>query len=317
MRRCLSCMREYYEESNACPVCGYSEKQRLADERRMPAAFPMENILGARFLVGRVLSMTEYSYLYLAWDMLLNRKVVIREYFPKQFADRKKGELSLTIKDPVSFEEGRENFIKEAQRLIRNQSIDEICHIYRHFPENGTQYQVMEWVDGITLQDHLGKRKIDAAEADALFAELGAVLGRMQQKKLIHANLSPDNIILTSAGQIKVMDFGAAKRDFARRHKKESLFHQGYFAPEHFEEEEPGFALDMYSLGALYYRMLLGKTPVVSGGTVKFPISSGKDAEERKKLLKYLLSPKKDLRLQSVDQMNQVWKALRREKSIL
>ena len=85
-------MRDYNDNYDRCPVCGYSAWNIEEDIRQKEDSLKAETILNARYIIGRVLSYTEYGITYLAWDALLQQRVVIKEYLPVNSSRRKAGE---------------------------------------------------------------------------------------------------------------------------------------------------------------------------------------------------------------------------------
>ena len=76
MKKCMGCMRDYNENYDKCPVCGYSTWNIEEDIRKKEDSLKAETILNARYIIGRVLSYTEYGITYLAWDALLQKKLL-------------------------------------------------------------------------------------------------------------------------------------------------------------------------------------------------------------------------------------------------
>ena len=82
MKKCMGCMRDYDEKELSCPLCGYSEMQIKIDKENYPEALCAGSILDGRFILGRTLSVNNFSNVYISWDALLCKRVVVKEYFP-------------------------------------------------------------------------------------------------------------------------------------------------------------------------------------------------------------------------------------------
>lgn len=307
MKKCLCCMQDYSEQEGACPFCGYSESQMEKDRQSMPEALPMGTILGNRFLIGRVMSLTGYAILYLSWDMLLHRRLVLREYFPTTLANRAEEDLTLCCPDEESrkkFEEGKAVFLLEGKILSENQDLPEICNIYRCIEENGTAYQVMEYMQIETLQERL--EHINTAEteiAQDLFLKLCDALEVVQKRGIVHGNLNPDNIGFDEFRFIRFFGFGVAEREMTLLTKGEIRTDRpAYTAPEYDKEQPLTSAADMYSLGAIYYRLLSGKefTPSLSEDD---ELGLENTEPSRISLLKALLRQDPGERIQDVEQI--------------
>ncbi|MDO5346293.1 MAG: protein kinase [Lachnospiraceae bacterium] len=269
MKKCMCCMRDYGEDGQQCPLCGYSEVQMKNDIREFPEALYPETILAGRFILGRALSINDFSIIYISWDALLQRRVVVREYFPFGLGIRRAGEPEILFEneqESLLFERGREIFEREAKLLNENQDIEGIIHIYRVIRENNTSYAVMEYLEGNTLQDEMdGGETISKKQIDAVIYEIAGIIDCFHSRGISHYNLNPENIFRDDAGRIRITDFGDAKREVYRMlDRNANILDLRYTAPEVLSGETAGYKSDLYSLGAIYYRMLVGKEPPLS-----------------------------------------------------
>ena len=131
---------------------------------------------------------------YRARDTRLKRDVAIKVP-PDEFA-----------RDP----ERVSRFHREAQ-LLAALNHQNIAQIYGFEESGGTRCIVMELVDGETLQDRLKRGPIPVDEALAIAKEIAEALRAAHEKGVIHRDLKPANVKITSAGTVKVLDFGLAK----------------------------------------------------------------------------------------------------------
>ena len=267
MKKCLGCMRDYAEESIACPVCGYSDVQMRADIEEYTEALKPETILAGRFIIGRVLDLSDFSIIYLSWDALLKRRVVIREYFPYGIVQREDTIRALKPREQLMFEKGKEVFEDENRILSRNQDIPELVNVYRCFRENGTSYSVSEYLVGYTLQDYLDiNERFSEKDAENLFFAIMESVDKLHKRGIVHLNLAPENIYLRDDKSFKLIDFGRAKEAVHRVCNGDlSIFDDRYTAPEVLDGGAISGAADMYSLGMIYYQMLTGKFPPKRG----------------------------------------------------
>lgn len=266
MIKCLCCMREYNESETNCPHCGNSETFKDRQKILMPDALPVGTMLTDRFVVGRVLSCTDFSIIYLAWDLLLYRKVAVREYFPV-FSSKREEEktqvVSLSSETEELFKKGKKAFLEESLNLSKNQDIKEITHIYRCIEENGTAYAIMEYMEIETLQDYFDEhRQMDAAFIDTLFKKLCSILEQCRERELLHGHISPSCIGIGEDNRIILFDFGIAKREAVLMSGGKLVTEDfSYTAPEYSLEDPLTEGADIFSLGAVYYRLLSGKDP--------------------------------------------------------
>ena len=133
---------------------------------------------------------------------------------------------------------------------------------------------VMEFVDGTSLSQVLQRGPLPPSTAAAYAAEVLDALGYAHAHGVIHGDIKPANIMLTSGGQIKLMDFGIARVQ-ANRHLTQtgstvgSLF---YMSPEQIKGGDPDGRSDLYSLGITMYEMVTGRRPFL--GDSDFQIMS-------------------------------------------
>ncbi len=265
MIKCMGCMRDYGENNSRCPVCGYSKEQARADEKNFPEILKPATILEGRFIVGRYLSCSDFSIVYVAWDALLRKRVAIKEFFPYGLGER--GEENLiefeSTQEKAVFEKGMQLFEEEAKLLGKNQDIKEIVEVYRCVRANNTSYMVMEYMEGCTLQDWLeGSVRIEDLSVNDVFRKLMLSVDTIHERGIGHYNLAPDNIYLDEEGNVRLLDFGFAKKEYLKLTDDAlDLFSSSYTAPEVLMMEAADKNADLYSLGTIYYRMLTGKDP--------------------------------------------------------
>jgi len=266
MGKCMVCMRDYSETQEYCPYCGYSGSQLRRDtEDLIDILKPGTRLCSERFVIGRVLSYSsDFSILYLAWDELLSRRVVIREYFPYSLCSRNRevDEVYTSgAEQKQSFERGRRAFEEENITLNENQDISEIIHIFRYFQENGTSYSVSEYLEGCTLQDRLNHAKLSRRHIDDLFYHLLEIIECLHSRGIMHLNLSPENIYVLDDNSLKLIDFGETKVKIYRSQRKKdiNILDKVYTAPEIISGKSPDTAADIYSLGAIYRWLIAGK----------------------------------------------------------
>ena len=142
---CPNCMANTGYAYDVCPVCGGS--MNVVNE---PHQLPVNSILNGRYIIGRTLGAGGFGITYVGYDLKLNSKVAIKEYYMSGGVSRTR---SLTViptdkANEAPFNKGKERFLDEAKVLA--QFIDEpnIVNVRDYFEENGTAYIVMEFLDG-------------------------------------------------------------------------------------------------------------------------------------------------------------------------
>lgn len=262
-RRCLGCMEQYDDRFKVCPHCGYVVGTRAEEAVQMQPG----TLLHDRYIIGRVIGSGGFGVTYLGWDGKLEQKVAIKEYLPSEFSTRMPGSSLVTVfegEKGEQFRDGMKKLIDESKRLSKFQNEPGIVKIFDSFEENYTAYIVMEYLDGMTLAsylDHVGT--IPEDEAVSMLMPLMASLQTVHDAGLLHRDIAPDNIFLTRTGEVKLIDFGAAR--YATTSHSRSLtviIKPGYSPEEQYRSNgNQGPHTDVHALAATLYKMITGIRP--------------------------------------------------------
>jgi serine/threonine protein kinase len=136
----------------------------------------------------------------------------------------------------------------------------------------GQPYLVLDYVEGETISRWCESRALDLKARVRLFQDVLAAVAHAHSKLILHRDLKPSNILVTSEGQVKLVDFGIAKLlDDGAPAPIPSLtqmagqaFTPEYAAPEQLQGGEVTSATDVYALGVLLYVLLTGQHPLVA-----------------------------------------------------
>ena len=267
--RCNYCFH-VYTEGDTCPACQFKNGSP-ADE--LFYLYP-GTVIGNRYVIGKTLGAGGFGIVYKAWDNYQNKVVAIKEYYPSGLVTRTPGmgQIKLVARNRENeFLAGRQRFNSEcmgtmgiSQNFPENQAL---IHDVFSLSDNGTAYLVMEYVDGVNLTEHIeanGPMPLEDA-LQLIYKILGAVRD-IHYLNIVHRDISPDNIILTPGGGVKLIDLGAGK--FGKEDRTveaERIMKPGFSPPEQYEpNERSGVYTDIYSVGATLYFMLTGLTPIES-----------------------------------------------------
>ncbi len=154
----------------------------------------------------------------------------------------------------------RERFLREAQAAAALHHPN-ICTLFEIDEENG--FLAMEFVEGPTLKEKIAERPLKLEEALDLAIQIAQGLQAAQEKRVVHRDIKPGNILLTPQGQAKITDFGlAALGDKTRLTKSGvSMGTPAYMSPEQATGDPLDRRTDLWSLGAVLYEMLTGRVP--------------------------------------------------------
>ena len=161
---CYGCMEPLPRKVTRCPHCGYDNTKR----RNPDDILPEGSILNGKYLVGKMLGRGGFGVTYLGLELNLLVKVAIKEYFPIGVGIRSPYTGMVqpvsSLSDPEDFRNGLNEFLKEARTLALFNS-PYFVHVREFFNENGTAYIVMDYVEGIGLDQEISKYGIVPDEA--------------------------------------------------------------------------------------------------------------------------------------------------------
>ncbi len=195
---------------------------------------------------------------YRAEDERLHRDVAIKVLPPQLSGDR----ASL------------DRFQREA-RAVASLSHPNILSIFDYGEADGVQYAVTEMLEGETLRMRLARGPMTVDDALKVMLEIADGVAAAHARGIVHRDLKPENIFITSAGRVKVLDFGLARGGtgaFAARRMVAPtevlptepgviLGTIGYLAPEQVEARTPTPATDVFALGCILFEMIRGDVP--------------------------------------------------------
>jgi serine/threonine protein kinase len=264
MKCCPNCFSTRSFRQNVCTVCGF--KNTVQREKR---ALPLERILNQRYVVGRVLGIGGFGITYVAYDIHQGIRVAVKEYFPVEWATRLKEDSQLIPNSQTLgdlYQHGLSVFMNEARVLSQLKDVPNVVNVYDLFEQNGTAYMVMELLEGYTLNGYLqtmNQRCIPYQEANQIIHSVGISLHRIHKCRLLHRDISPDNIILTPGKQVYLIDFGATRMYALNSPKSMSVLVKPGFAPieQYSRAGNQGPWTDVYALAATYYYLVTGKKP--------------------------------------------------------
>ena len=214
----------------------------------------MKSVLGDRYQVEARIGAGGMAEVYRGFDQVLNRTVAIKVLLPQMARD-------------TSFVE---RFRREAQAAARlNQP--NIVGVYDTGADDGTQYIVMEFIEGRTLAEFMETgRRPTPVQAAEIAQKIAAAIAAAHAQGVIHRDIKPGNVMITRDGVIKVMDFGIARVLGPETAPQTSavLGTASYLSPEQAQGGPVDARTDIYSLGAVLYELLTARPPFTGDSPV-------------------------------------------------
>ncbi|KRB89985.1 serine/threonine protein kinase [Noviherbaspirillum sp. Root189] len=264
----------------------------LPDAAHRDLASASENCLAtgtrlAEFEIRGVIGEGGFGIVYLAFDHSLQRTVAIKEYMPAVLAGRGP-DTSVAVRsrqNQGTFEKGLRSFINEA-RLLAQFDHPALIKVYRFWEQNNTAYMVMRHYEGHTLKAIVSDNPELVTEAwlKAMLAPLLEALETLYRAKVLHRDISPDNIMIQPDGQAVLLDFGAARQIISDITQSLTVILKPGYAPvEQYADDDlmvQGPWTDIYSLSAVLYLLITRKPPPASvGRMIKDPIEILENSE--------------------------------------
>ena len=228
----------------------------------------MDNLIGkkldGRYLLEELVGEGGMANVYRAMDLKEQRTVAVK-----------------ILKEECTESEEMVRRFKNESKAISILNHPGIVKVYDVSVTDKIQYMVMEYVDGITLKEYLSLRggPLTWKETLHFITQVLEALSHAHSKGVVHRDVKPQNIMLQSNGQVKLMDFGIARfsqaENYALGDKAIGSVH--YISPEQAKGMPTDATTDIYSVGVMMYEMLSGKLPFESNSAVSVAIKQISD----------------------------------------
>lgn len=232
---------------------------------------PNTTLQNGKYRIERVLGQGGFGITYLATDIALDRKVAIKEFFPKDYCGRNGSTSHVTLgtESAADFVQRlKAKFLKEVRNIAK---LDHpgIIRIYAAFEENNTAYYVMEYIEDENLAEMVNRNgRLSEAKAIHYIEKVGEALKYIHDRKINHLDIKPANIMVRREDDRPILiDFGLSKQydtDGQQTSTTPTGISHGYAPMEQYNDggvKEFSPQTDIYSLAATLYFLLSGITP--------------------------------------------------------
>ncbi len=220
--------------------------------------------LDGRYLIKSLIGNGGMANVYKAIDLKDNRIVAVK-----------------ILKEECMGNEDLVRRFKNESKAIAVLNHPNIVKVFDVSVSSKLQFIVMEYIDGITLKDYMEYRKepLTYKETIHFISQILLALQHAHQKGIVHRDIKPQNIMLLSDGNIKVMDFGIARFSRSENHTitDKAIGSVHYISPEQAKGDVTDSKADIYSVGVMMYEMLCGRLPFESDSPVSVAIKQISD----------------------------------------
>ena len=213
-------------------------------------------IVGDRYEIVSKVGSGGMADVYKAKDHKLNRFVAMKVMKPEFSSDT--------------------NFISKFQREAQaaaGLAHPNVVNVFDVGEDQGVNYIVMELVEGITLKEYISKKgKLTVKEATSIAIQVAMGLEAAHNRNIVHRDIKPQNIIISTDGKVKVTDFGIARAASSNTISTNAMGSVHYSSPEQVRGGYSDYKSDIYSLGITMYEMVTGMVPFDGDTTVAIAI---------------------------------------------
>ena len=257
---CYGCMQKNNGEQ-VCPFCGF-DRSAVQNAPFLPLGTELQD---GNYVVGKKLSNNAEGAKYIGYSKNMDSTVIISEFMPAGICGRAKGKKKVVIRGGYEeqYNKLNEEFLSYYRNIARLRELTSIAPIFDIFSENGVSYTVSENYESIPFTEYIERRSgsIDWNTARPLFMPLIATLSSLHSAGIGHYAISPENLVVTSSGKLRLTDFAIKDiRQTGGIFQPELM--DGCAAPEQYKDigvlDEK---TDIYGFTATLFYALTGRLP--------------------------------------------------------
>ncbi len=257
---CVNCFEELTEGA-VCAQCGYDNDSATDFIYLSP-----KTVLQDKYVVGAVSGVESDSVSYSGYDKQLDKRIIIREFFPKGMVSRLEGSSEIHVRQKYIgvIDKYKKEFFNLWTTLEKMHSLSAVTPVYDVFEDNSTVYAVIEYMEQIPLREYLLRNEegfILWDTARLMFMPVLTTIEALHNNGIVHGSITPDNLVLCRDGKVRLKPF--CIQDSADMSSElEFVSNDGYTALEQYNNNHKICpATDIYGFTACIYRALVGTNP--------------------------------------------------------
>lgn len=258
---CMACLGQK-DENGICPNC-----RKDTDFVQASPLLQIKTLLTERYVIAKFRKRNNEGITYSAYDIILNKPVSVREFFPEQLASRDADEITVIPKNgnETVYSQYLDSFVSLWTKIMRLKGLTALVSVSDVFQSNGTAYAVYDESERITLRDYLldtTEGYIPWEKARIMFMPVLSTLGTLHTSGIFHRGINPASFVFSKEGKLKLTDFCIEPTRTVTGAIEPEIFDG--FAPieQYSANERTGAWSDIYSFCSVLYRALIGTNPI-------------------------------------------------------
>jgi serine/threonine protein kinase/osmotically-inducible protein OsmY len=236
---------------------------------RYPYALDIDSeVAGYRIL--SILGAGGFGITYKGFNDVTHKMVAIKEFYVRDISSRTGSTVVVdTAVSEGTYEYALQKFQDEAKTVVNRFSHQYVIRGENFIKQNNTCYLIMEYVEGVNLEQWVSARATPPSEAElrSFMMKVFDAVDYVHEQNTMHRDITPRNIMIRPNGDPVLIDFGAAGQGIDRDRSSKMVAQMRYAPPEQTDSEGPGQHgryTDIYSIGAVLYRCVTGAPPLAS-----------------------------------------------------
>lgn len=273
---CPVCNKMISVGDKFCPFCG----TQIGVTQNFSDKLPIGTILNGKYKIESVFEENSSQITYVAQDVTLQMKVIINEFYPKEYVTRESGSSpQLKVCDTNNAQQinqWQQSFLENARKRAKVVGLVGIADVRDYFEQNGTAYVVIDWLKGDSLEEFINKtgysnpddaklgmgKRITAETAKKIMEPVILSLMKVHESSSIYGDICIENMRFGGDGGLKILRT-AWEIEYKEANDKTIVLKMGYAPEECYRGMgNRGPWTDVYSICAILYKCITGITPI-------------------------------------------------------